>query len=247
MGIAAENILKNIGNFMIDFTPTHVQTDRKPINKNYRAGKPRNGGVPIVLTASRIEMNDFNLSPFFAFSGSFPPILPRHLLNKVLYGPSRFNMDGTAKFAPYGLRKVEALLIKEFGEENVATVHPQSLGEFIGPETKVVGISTMDPLGIGFVSRTYSSILGLSGKSLNHIAFESLLSNPALRKYNPKIIVGGSGAWQISNAKMQDKLNIDTILIGKAETTVTEIFRKALASERIDRIITTISCHCSGS
>nr|QNO51237.1 tRNA-2-methylthio-N(6)-dimethylallyladenosine synthase [Methanosarcinales archaeon ANME-1 ERB6] len=195
---------------------------------------PENGGVPIVLTASTIEMSDFNLNPFIAFSGGFPKFLVR----KKLYPPVPFNADGTAKFAPYGLRKVESLLIEEFGEENVVTVYPTNLHRFIGPKTKIVGISTMDPLGIGFVSRTYTSIFGINGKPATLVEFENLLSNLALRKSRAKIIVGGSGTWQISSAGMQDKLGIDTILIGQAEHSLIQIFRKALNGEKLDRLIT---------
>ena len=140
---------------------------------------PENGGVPIVLTASMIEMSDFNLNPFIAFSGGFP----KFLVQKKLYPPVPFNQDGTAKFAPYGLRKVESLLIDEFGDENVVTVCPTNLHRFIGPKTKIIGISTMDPLGIGFVSRTYTSIFGINGKPATLVEFEDLLSNPALKKY----------------------------------------------------------------
>ncbi len=195
---------------------------------------PENGGVPIVLTASMIEMSDFNLNPFIAFSGGFP----KFLVQKKLYPPVPFNHDGTAKFAPYGLRKVESLLIEEFGEENVVTVYPTNLHCFIGQKTKIIGISTMDPLGIGFVSRTYTSIFGINGKPATLVEFETLLSNPTLQKSRAKIIVGGSGAWQISTANMQHKLGIDTIVIGQAEHSLIQIFRKALNGEKLDRVIT---------
>jgi len=211
----------------------HVETNNRTL---------KSGGIPIVLTASAIEMSDFNLNPFIAFSGGFPlGIFPKFLLRKKLYPNTPFNGDGTAKFAPYGLRKVEALLMEEFGEENVVTTHPDNLHRFIGPKTKIVGISTMDPLGIGFVSRTYTSILGLNGKPTTLIEFENLLSNPALRKYRPKIIVGGSGAWQISSMNMHDELGIDTILIGQAEHSVVEIFRKVMNDEKVKKVITMLS------
>ncbi|MGB9717220.1 MAG: hypothetical protein ACP5PQ_00090 [Thermoproteota archaeon] len=75
------------------------------------------------------------------------------------------------------MRKIEALLIDEFGEENVATVHPAMLEMFVGRETRVVSVSSMDPLGIGFVSRTYTSLIGMSGKPVTRIEFETLLSS----------------------------------------------------------------------
>jgi len=195
---------------------------------------PKNDGVMIVLTASDIEMSDFNLNPFIAFAGGFP----KSIVQKKLYPLLPSNLDGTAKFAPYGLRKVESLLIEEFEEENVATVHPNNLHRFIGPKTKIVAISTMDPLGTGFVSRTYTSVLGLNGKPTTLVEFENLLSNPVLRKNRAKIVVGGAGAWQIPNANMQDKLGIDTVLIGQAEHSIIQIFRRMLDGEKLEKVIT---------
>jgi len=197
-------------------------------------------GVMIVLTASDLEMSDFDLNPFIAFAGGFP----QFLVHKRLYPSLPYNLDRTAKFAPYGLRKVESLLIEEFGEGNVVVSHPDNLHRFIGPRTKVVGISTMDPLGTGFVSRTYTSILGLDGKPATLAEFEDLLSHPALRKSNAKIIVGGSGAWQISDANMQEPLGIDTVLVGQAERSLVHIFRKALAGEELGGVVTMQAPSC---
>lgn len=239
MKIPAEIIIKSIENLVNDsIQKSALKISKKLVHSRQKNRIPKNGGVPIVLTASAIEMSDFNLNPFVAFSGGFPlGIIPKIYLRKKLYPKTPTKKDGTAKFAPYGLRKVEALLAGEFGEKNVVTAYPDNLHEFIGPGTKVVGISTMDPLGIGFVSRTYTSILGLNGKPETLIEFENLLANPALIKYKPKIIVGGSGAWQISSAKMQDELRIDTILIGQAEHFVVEIFKKMMNGEKLERVI----------
>jgi len=236
---STETATKTIGSFVKDFISKSVQGAEKFIHAKLNDKMPNNGGVQIVLTASMIEMSDFKLNPFTAFSGGFPLVLPKYVLRKKLYPNFHINKDGTAKLAPYGLRKVETLLIEEFGEENVVTVHPHHLHEFIGPKTKIVGISTMDPLGLGFVSRTYTSILGLNGKPATHAEFEDLLSNFAFRKYKPKIIVGGSGAWQIPMANMQDELGIDTVLIGQAEHSVIKIFRKAFDGEELDKVIIT--------
>ncbi|MEM3145208.1 MAG: radical SAM protein, partial [Thermoproteota archaeon] len=202
---------------------------------NRNNSKNNNGGKKIVLTASAIEMSDFNLNPFIAFSGGFPMFLPKEFLRKRLYPPTPFNEDGTAKFAPYGLRKVESILIEYFGEDNVVTVYPSMLEKFVGENTKVVGISTMDPLGIGFVSRTYTSLVGISGKPMTAVEFEDMLSNPSLKKYKPKIIVGGSGAWQIVKAGLQDQFGIDTVVMGEAEEDVLEIFRKAVNGEELPK------------
>ncbi len=197
-------------------------------------------GVPIVLTGSATDMSDFKLNPFLAFTGGFPTgIIPRRLLRKYWYPPVPNNGDGTAKYAPYGMRKIEALLIKEFGAENIAVVHPNDLGKVVGPKTKVIGISSMEPAGTGFVSRTYTSFVGFGGEPIAAAEFRKLVDNPILRKCSAKIILGGSGAWQIHRAKLQRKYGIDCIVMGEGEKTALKIFRIALNGEELPQVVET--------
>jgi len=203
------------------------------------ANEPHDGGVPIVLTASVVEMSDFNLNPFLAFTGGFPTrIVPMKILRKFWY-PITSDNNGSALFAPYGLRKIEALLIEKFGEDNVATCTPYNLGKFVGRKTKVVGISTMDPLGIGFVSRTYTSLVGFGGEPIAAAEFRNLMKHPIWKKYMPKIIVGGSGAWQIVRGDMQEKYGIDTVLIGEGDHSALEIFEKAMNGGLLPKVAET--------
>ncbi len=52
--------------------------------KNSNGHQPK--GIPIVLTASHIEMSDFKLNPFIAFTGGFPSkIIPTDILKKYWY------------------------------------------------------------------------------------------------------------------------------------------------------------------
>lgn len=195
-------------------------------------------GVTIVLTGSATDMSDFNLSPFRAFTGGFPTaIIPRFLLRKYLYPRVPTNGNNSAKFAPYGLRKIEAALIKEFGEENVVVAHPYDLENVVGPETKVIGISSMEPAGIGFVSRTYTSLVGFGGEPVAAAEFRDLVTNPIIRKWEAKIILGGAGAWQIHRAKLQNEYGIDCIIMGEGDKTVLEVFHKALEGEKLPKIV----------
>ncbi|MCJ7720119.1 MAG: hypothetical protein MUO36_01480 [Candidatus Hadarchaeum sp.] len=203
-------------------------------------GGGRSGGVPIVLTASLIEMSDFKLNPFIAFTGGFPSkIIPRRLLRKSWYPITPDNKDGDAKFAPYGLRKIEALLDEEFGESNVVACTPKNLRKFVGPNTKVVGISTMDPLGIGFVSRTYTSLVAIGREPIAADEFRSLMKHPVLKKRQFKVIVGGSGAWQIVRGNMQDEFKIDTVVIGEGDRTALDVFRKIMKDKEVQRVVKT--------
>jgi radical SAM superfamily enzyme YgiQ (UPF0313 family) len=197
-----------------------------------------NSGVKVVLTASATEMSDFANNPFVAFVAGFAkgPV-PLWLLRRVLYPPVERSHDGRAKYAPYGLRKVEALLLQNgFDESEVAVVHPRDLDTFIGPNTRVVGISSMDPTGMGYVSKTYSSIVG-GGEPMNAIEFRELVMNKGIRKFKPKVIVGGFGAWQLERKKVDESYGVDCVIIGEGEETITKIFSKAVNGESIPRVI----------
>lgn len=195
-------------------------------------------GVKIVLTASATEMSDFGNVHFFAFSGGFPKgIIPIQFLRRRLYPQIESNSDGTAKYAPYGLRKVEAILLQNgFDESDVVVVHPNNLSKFVGLNTKVVGISTMDPLGMGYVSKTYSSLIG-GGKPINSIEFRNLVKHCSFRRYKPKIIVGGAEAWQLKSKNLVDSCGIHCVVIGENETTLLELFKKAVHEENLPRIV----------
>jgi len=122
----------------------------------------KNEGYPIVLTASRAEASQYGNNPFAAFICTFPQKISGYLLKEHLNDLEN-NDNGNAKQTIYGLRKIESLLINEFGEENVVVSHYDNLDKFIGTNTKIVGISTMDPLGLAFVSTTYNSLIGFGG------------------------------------------------------------------------------------
>jgi len=198
----------------------------------------KDSGVKVVLTASATEMSEFYNNPFVAFVAGFPkgPV-PLWFLRKTIYPPVQRNSDGRAKYAPYGLRKAEALLLENgFDKSEVIVAHPFDLDSFVGPDTKVVGISTMDPTGMGFVSKTYSSLVG-GGEPMNAIEFREVVTHQSVRKYKPKIVVGGFGAWQLERKGVAESYGIDCVVIGEAETVVSEIFRKAVNGEPLPHVV----------
>ena len=206
--------------------------------RRYEGKKTNNGGTKIVLTSSATEMSDYQNSAFFAFVAGFAkgPI-PLWVLRKILYPPVEDDGNGRAKYAPYGLRKVEALLLENgYTDLDVAVVHPSKLNDFIGSETKVVGISSMDPMGMGYVSKTYSSLIG-GDMSINAAEFEALVRNQNILKYRPKIIVGGYGSWQLERKKIIESYGIDCVLIGGNVERIKEIFDKAVNGEPLPKVI----------
>jgi radical SAM superfamily enzyme YgiQ (UPF0313 family) len=194
-------------------------------------------GTKIVLTASSTEMSDFYNNPFIAFVGGFGkgPI-PLSYVRKTLYPHKPKKADGQASYAPYGLRKVESILLEGgFSRNDIAVVYPEDLEYFIGSETKVVGISSMDPTGMGYVSKTYSSIVG-GGEPMNRIEFRKLVMNPAIKKYKPKVIVGGYGSWQLERQHVSESYGVDCVLMGGRPGPIVELFKKAVNGEAIPRI-----------
>jgi radical SAM superfamily enzyme YgiQ (UPF0313 family) len=189
-------------------------------------------GIPIVLTASKAESNEYDNNPFAAFLCTFPKKISGYALKEHLENIPT-NNDGSAKRTVYGLRKIESILIDEFGEENVVCAHYNELNKFIGNKTKIVGISTMDPMGLAYVSTTYNSLIGFGGEALNASEFEKLLNHTSIKKYKPKIIVGGQGSWQIIEANSQKRLGIDVIFQGEAEKDLVNIFKKLMNDEQV--------------
>jgi len=152
--------------------------------------------LKIVLTAPATEMSEYNKNPAIAFVSTFskPFFVPREFLLKNMYRPVERDQDFRVKFAPLGLRRIEASLIQSsiFREDEVAVVHPDDLEEVIRENTKVVGIGAKDPLGLGYVSLTYSVLLGL-GEPMNKFEFFKLVKilKKLRKKYRFKVVLGG--------------------------------------------------------
>lgn len=190
-------------------------------------------GIPIIFTSNSTEMSDFNEDPFIAFTGGFPKYVT------MWYGhpPVEHNENG-AKFAPYGMRKIQAILLDNgFKQEDIITTHPKYLNRFIGPDTKIVAISTMDPLALAYVDLTYSAFIGM-GEPTNALEFRRLLlKQKSFKKFNPKVVIGGAGAWQIANKKAMNYLGVDHVILGESETTVVDVFSKLMQNKKIPPII----------
>jgi len=199
-----------------------------------------------VLTASASEISDYSdynpfgdpiPSPFMAFTSAFPnSIVPRKVLRKRWFTPKE-NPDDTARFVPLGLRKVEAILRQRYSEDEVKVVHPESLHRFVGPRTKVLGVNTMNPMGLAYVDTTYSSLVGMGGESINSAEFKHTVFHPSVLEHRPTILVGGGGSWQIDRADAYDELGVTSILMGECENVILPTFEKAIAGEELPRVI----------
>ena len=160
-------------------------------------------GYKIVLTADRTLMSEYGGNIFLGFSACVPRGLIPDKLYFSLFCPSvKANEDGSAELAPCGTRKMEASLLKYgFQRDEVIVAHPDCIGEVVGPKTKVVGLTENDPLGIGPATSTFTQLF--SGEAYIAVKFRELLNHPAIKEFDPRIIVGGPGAWQLEDPRVR--------------------------------------------
>ncbi len=155
-------------------------------------------------------------------------MVPAFVMKTVL-APRLSRSEDRCARAPLGLRRLEASLLSGgFHRNDVALVDPDGLAKVVGPATRVVGISTGDPLGQGMNSTTMQALAG--GRTYTRVWFERLVQQVhALAKNNAglKIVVGGPGAWQLAqDESARRRLGIDHVILGYCEERVAEIFRQ---------------------
>lgn len=189
----------------------------------------------IVLTADRTLMSNYrgiSLATFFGCAPALDPhrdrnsfwykILKNQVTPKVLFdficNPIPHN-NGVASYAPYGLRKVEAGLLRDgFAREDVVVAHPDHIEKFIGPETQVVGTYEMDPLGMGPVTMTFT----YGRKQISYDEYynaylhKKIIEAKKKNNSNAKVISGASGTWQYNyDPEKIEEFGIYAILEGE--------------------------------
>jgi len=194
-------------------------------------------GYKIVLTADRTLMSEYNGAIFLGFSACVPRGLIPDRLYFSLFCPSiEVNENGSAKYAPCGTRKIEAALLNNgFKREDVIVAHPEHLEKVVGSNTKVVGITENDPLGMGPATSTFTQLF--SGEAYMAMKFRELLNHPAIQMNKPRIVVGGAGAWQLEDGEIRRRLGIDCVVIGEGENVVGPIFEKAVNDEQLPEVV----------
>jgi radical SAM superfamily enzyme YgiQ (UPF0313 family) len=194
-------------------------------------------GRKIVLAASTSESSEHAHSAWKQMLLATLPSRYASVFNVDWAKEGEIWPDGRAKFVPNGLRVIEALLTERFGEEDVVVCYADQLDQFVGEDTRVVGIHAHNPLGITFATDVYAYFYGSDVEPINAEEFRRLILHPALRRHKShmKIIVGGPGAWQIEKKNLQDEWMIDCLFDGEAEEKVVDLFEAALRGEAIPR------------
>ncbi|MCW3136758.1 MAG: B12-binding domain-containing radical SAM protein [Canidatus Methanoxibalbensis ujae] len=188
----------------------------------------------IVLTADKTLMSDYGGNEFLGFAACGPAVIPEILYEYIFCRPVPVAEDGvSAKFAPYGLRLIESVLV-ERGYDVVVT-RPDKLREAADSSTEVIGISTNDPLGLGPASSTFGDFA--AKETFSAKSFRALMFDPVVRRRDIKVIVGGPGAWQLEDERIAAKYGIDCVIIGEGELVAPRVFEMALKGEKLPRFV----------
>jgi len=191
----------------------------------------------VVLTADRTLMSEYQNNMFFGFSASFPKKFMPAPIYYRMFAPSVPVRQGRAVLAPYALRKIEAALLADgFSQDDVVVAHPFHLSRFVDRDTQVFAVSTMDPLGYGPVTSTFTNIY--DNPAYVPGEFREVLSDPSVRKFRPKTIVGGPGSWQLDRYPgPRDELGIDCVVTGEGEITFPKLVHMVEKGEALPRSV----------
>jgi hypothetical protein len=202
---------------------------------------PGDGGRLIVLTAPLTETID-HAGYFIQMALASMPVRMEAVINQKYpkWREVERVSDGSARYMPAGVRLVEASLLRDFPAEDVACCYPDDLPRFVGPRTRVVGVSTHNPLGVTFAAGVYASVFGTSRETINaHYAkelFRVLRESPYRSSF--QVMVGGSGGWQISQTDGYRELGVDCVVDGRSESAqVLELFHQAIRGEPLPRFV----------
>src|SRR5580765_2552408 len=196
-------------------------------------------GARIVLTAPLTEIID-HAGYFIQMSMASLPMWLEGILNKKYpkWRDVEYNDDGSARYMPAGVRVLEASLLRHYPAGDIACCYPADLEKFVGPDTRIVAVSTHNPLGVTFAAGVYTSIFGSSKQPINsHYSmelFEAIKTSPY--RSNFKVIVGGSGGWQITQTNSWERLSVDCVVEGRSESAdVKRLFERAIAGEDLPK------------
>ncbi len=203
--------------------------------------EPKDGGKLIVLTAPLTEAID-HAGYFIQMAMASLPIWMEGVINRKYpkWRDLEKNDDSSARYMPAGVRLVETSLLREYTKDDIVACFPEDLHKFVGPRTRVVAVSTHNPLGVTFAAGVYTSIFGSSRMPINSHYSRELFASIKASPYrnNFKVIVGGSGGWQITQTDSFAELGVDCVVDGRSESTDTlDLFRKAIRQEELPQEI----------
>ena len=197
-------------------------------------------GLPIVLTADRTLMAQYTVLLDGMLASSQTTASPAPVIERLLL-PRAKHVNGQAPLAPLGLRRIESALLESgLAPEDIATVDDAHLADAIGAETRIVAVSSGEPLGLGMSSSTMTGVAG--GEIYPQAMFRRLLQRTkrlvSERAPQAKVVLGGPGAWQLAADEARRlELGVDHVVLGYAEGNVAGIMRDLAEGRELPSVI----------
>jgi radical SAM superfamily enzyme YgiQ (UPF0313 family) len=149
---------------------------------------------------------------------------------------SHFHEDGRERFAPYGLRKVEAAMLSQYNPNEVVVAHPDYVEKFIDEDTRIIGLYSMSTGSLSPEIMMYTN--GRAMMSTQERLFSRFVQkmHRSRMKQNPraKIVIGGGSSWELSNIpSLVGALHIDHVVQGEIDDAAPDLF-DSLAEDALD-------------
>lgn len=183
----------------------------------------------IVLTSDASLMIRMDASPIKSLFVTMPNTVIPLPLYKRICKPLEVNDEGIPSRGTTALRTVEAIINNSnLQKYNTKIVSPNHLKAQINENTKIVGISAEDPLGISPATVQFTSLFG--GEAINYIMFNKLMNNikKLKRKFDFKVVFGGPGAWEFRSQALAEHYGVDYIFRGEAEPVLPSFFTEII-------------------
>jgi radical SAM superfamily enzyme YgiQ (UPF0313 family) len=191
-----------------------------------------------VFVADPSLSREYNNVPLMDFLPSAPTKIVPGAVYAFLKGRRTPDVNGRAVLAPYALRKLEAALLARNRREDVVIAHEDFAADFIKDDTEIIGVYTMDPLGLGPLTMSFSLLFGGRTKAWVRVEFERLIRKLSMAKRGKKakLVVGGPGVWELTMMPgVMEELGIDYAFQGEADDIINEVLEEISAGTIYDK------------
>ena len=167
--------------------------------------------------------------------------LPSRMMHWWVAPSVRATDRGRAARAPLGLRRLEAALLAHgFEGHEVAIVPPEALERVVTSRTRIIGVSSGDPLGCGMNSTTVAALFG-GAPITSHCCgrlIERINRLRMMRAPDARLVLGGPGAWQFHDRPAAlTAMGIDHLVTGYAEASFPELVEQLMGGGSVEAVV----------
>ncbi|MEB3851061.1 MAG: B12-binding domain-containing radical SAM protein [Desulfurococcales archaeon] len=186
--------------------------------------------VDFVISTDRCLVSHHHGRVFLGFAATGPALgVPERVWRWIACPAPGVDRHGRPRFAPYGLRKIEAALQEAGFEAHV--IDPDYVGYYVTHGARALLVGHHDFFAFGPPSNEWWLITGR--EPVNRRSFISFISMPeiweAKRRRGLRVIVGGPAVWQWEAwPEARRRWPVDTLVEGEAEKVVVELAERVL-------------------